>query len=471
MWKSLGCSLLVLCAGCAGSRDGGDESSSEDALSGSDPRPFVVSDGLGRKAVSFWTPSGVTEFCVIPKHFQEDGYADKDSKKEDKLCAVDFNGAVGDASTTPGALLPKDNSTNPAVDVYEVTAALSRDAIETQAQANAGDNRKADKLGRFKSSLDESRFGKTTSYGPSIVGYYGTSRFLGNIAEVTPAVWRTMAVSRHAGVAQLGANLSSSASRIVKTQWAAFITADGAPRGNLTYTPDGKQVYGAFIPKVSGDAKDTTIDTLDRLTSSARFAKLTSARELGVGRDLGAAATTIIPLQGITEMLVLDALMLQGDRLSGDNVSYIPYVYFQKPDGSIDKVTQKDFDKDHSIAPNGVPVKKLYLNDVDAGLVDHSSTSYRNGSEFKLLTRISHISPDLYVRALNLAMAVTDPRFESYVKTEWRFTDNDFAKYKIMAGVVGDLLKDRCKSGQLLLDLDVQKYMTSSTLPAGQGCE
>src|SRR5262249_49701660 len=143
------------------------------------------------------------------------------------------------------------NSTNPATDIMEVTADVPRDVVESFAEANAKD-RKADKLGRLKSSLDAVRFDRTSTYAPSIIGYYGTSRMLGNIAEVTQGVWRTLEVGRHAKVAANGTKLTIPGSQIVKTLWASFAQLDAqqGAKGNLTYTSDGAQLYGVFIPSV-----------------------------------------------------------------------------------------------------------------------------------------------------------------------------------------------------------------------------
>jgi hypothetical protein len=462
--------------GCADRSDEDDLASSEGML-GSDPRPFDAAAMAAQARRTFATPSGVTEVCVIAKHFSEDGFQEKDRKKEEKLCRFDWNAAPG-GETIAAGLVPKANSTNPATDVHEVSDALGRDVVESFAEANKR-QRRAKKLGRLKSSLD-SRFSATASYAPSIVGYYATSRMLGNIAEVTPAVWRTLDVKRHAKVAEQGQGLTVIGSQNVRKLWKTFVAADNASgrKTALTYTSDGAQVYGALIPSVSGDAKDKEIDTLPALTGAVRFRRLTDARPIAstLPRDFKGAVEAIIPMQGVVEMLVLDALMLQGDRLSGDNVSFVPFMYFQKPDGSIDRMSKDDFDDLAKSDPGAVPagavaVRKLYLNDVDAGLIVKNADQMQAGVEFSQLKKISHVSPDLYVRVQKLGKMVDEGALETFAKTEWRFTDRDWTRYQTMAKAVARLLHDRCTAGTLTLDLDIAKHVAGTNLGPREGCD
>lgn len=483
---SLGLLSMLSLAACA--EDGsGATTSEDDELVSSSPRAFDVAAMTPSAKKTFATPTGKTEICVIASRFTEEGYGPKDKKKEEKLCKADWYAAVGTEGVTPAGLSPKANSTNPAVDVHEVSAELSRDAVESFAEANARD-RKAKKIGRIKQSLDN-RFDRTSTYAPSIFGYYATSRLLGNIGEVTPAVWRTIDVKKHVKVAETGTKLTVPGSQIVKKMWATFVTTDNAAqKSQLFYTTDGAQLYGAFIPNVGGDEKDKEIDTQAGLTASPRFQRLTSSKPIAqsIGTDFKTAVESIVPMQGVTEMLVLDALMLQGDRLSGDNVSYVNFMFFQNADGTVDRMSEDDFkelaeegkrqdggpDAPQTPLPaNAVKVRKLYLNDVDAGLIVKNAEGFQNGSEYGLLKRVAHISPDLYARVRKLETMTKDPAFEQYMKTELRYTDRDWVRYSTMAGAVSTLLHDRCAAGSLTLDLDIAKHVAKQNLAPREGCE
>ena len=465
--------LGLFAAGCSGSTSAPDDAESgEDALVSSAPRPFDVVRERASATKTFTTPAGTVEVCIVPKHFQEEGFSKGDTKKEAKLCSVDFDAAAAADGVLPGALMPKNNSTNPATNVMLVDGEHTRAVIESAAEANKSDS-SADKLGRLKSSLDEGRFGRTASYAPSIVGYYATSRLLGNIAEVTPAVWRTLDVKRHARVADVGAQLPLPVSRIVKTLWASFVVTDRADQKSLlTYTTDGAQLYTAFIPSVSGDAKDKTIDTADVLRASPQWKHLVDGRSLAPSASLKDAVQTIIPMQGLGEMLVLDAIMLQADRLSGDNVSSVAMMYFKTADGTVDHAKKNDWKPEDAAAhPDAVEVKKLYLNDVDAGLAFNNAPGFQGGREYALLGQLTHLSPKLYSRILALRAAAAAGPLEAFAKSEWRYTDRDWFRYKAMIEAVATLLHDRCNAKSLILDLDVDKHLAGASLAPGQGCD
>ena len=477
---ALGALLSLSLSGCAADANDEATATGDEALTSSAPRPFDLREMTAKAARTFATPTGKTEICVITKPFTADGeatgYTEKDAKREAKLCKVDLNAAPGTDGVIAAGLAPKANSTNPATDVHEVTAEIPRSVVESTAEANSRD-RKAKKLGRIKSSLDD-RFDRTSTYAPSIMGYYATSRMLGNIGEVTPAVWRTLDVQRHVKVAQVGSGLTVPGSQIVKKLWATFVATDNASqKTQLFYTTDGSQLYGAFIPNVSGDEKDKTIDTLGGIQSSAQYKRLTNGAPIAqfVPSDFKSSVEQIVPMQGLTEMLVLDAIMLQGDRLSGDNVSYVPYVFWPQGDGTLGSMSKDDFDdlpKEGKAQPaNAVTVRKLYLNDVDAGLIVKSTENMQAGQEYALLKSLRHVSPDLYACLQKLAQNTKNPAFTSWLVSELRFTDRDVLRYTTMAQSVASLFKDRCEAGSLVLDLDVPKHVAHANLAPKQGCE
>jgi hypothetical protein len=473
-------SLVVLAMCGAGLQGCAQESSSdvpdegESALISSTPRAFRTEEARGSAKRQFPVAGGVVEICAVPKHWDEESFTDGDRKKEAKLCTIDFNASPGTDGTLAAALAPKNNSTNPATDVHQVDADHSRESIESKEQAFKL-NRDAKKLGKFKQSLS-SKFEATATYAPSISGYYQTSRMLGKVGEVAPAVLRTLDVKRHAKVAELGAQMPLPVSRIVKNLWATFRDQDrGTARDPLTYTVDGGQLYGALVAGTSDDAKDKSIDTEAGIKASKQYANLMNARpvsQLVTGATLKDAVGTIVPMQGLTEMLILDTIMLQADRLSGDNVSYVNYVYFKKADGSIDKDQEGDMKpEDLAAHPEAAKVKKLYLNDVDAGLAFKTTERALAGNQFAMLGRIAHISPDLYTRLMKLSKLTDDAAFEAFVRSEWLYTDRDWFRYKTMVQADAKLLHDRCVAKQLTLDLDLDKQLSGTNLKAGEGCE
>jgi hypothetical protein len=438
--------LAVFAAAACTAPAEGPPASSEDRLVSSAPPPFSVDALKGKAKATFVTPSGLTELCIVPGHFIGDGFTDEDQATESQLCQVDWNASPRQGVVAAG-LQPTASDATVTTDVEQVTADLVRDIVESVEQANA-QPRKATIIGRLRSSLDAARFGGVTAYAPSTIAYYGTSRMLGGIGGVTPAVWRTLDVSRHLKVAGNGEKLTVQAAQTVRPLWTSFAQTDAAAAGKnlLTYSTDGSELYAAFVAATPGDVLDTSIDTADKLTGSARFQALIDPDPLDrtVGHDTEVALKAMIPMQGVVEMLVLDAIMLEDDRFRGGRIRSAPYV------------------------SSGVRVDKLVLSDVDGGLLARTPQAVQDGFGFGLLRRIAHIGPDLYARVRKLGTMVENPELATFTQSEWRFTPRDWLRYREMAIALSTLLHDRCTAGALHLDLDVAAHLESRPAP---GCD
>jgi hypothetical protein len=463
--------LPTVAAACGDAASG--TGSSESNLVSAAPQPFDLAAQKPRAKATFSTPSGLTELCIVPGHFIADGFTDDDASRENALCSIDLNAAPS-ASPSPllaAGLAPKADAFNPATDVHLVTTEVGRDVVESFDQANAK-VRKARAVGRLVSSLDETRFGEVASYTPSVIGYYGTSRMLGGAAAVMPSVWRTLDVDRHARVADNGSRLTIDGSAEVKPNWASFRDADGlsVAKTALTYTTDGKQLYTALMSAETDATDDHDAETEATVEKSARFHALIDGRPIDatVGHDLAGAVQAIVPMQGMTEMLVLDAIMLEPSRFTGGRVASAPYVYFA--DGTRMPKAAYDAGASHPAGSSGVTVARLFLSDVAGGLVTRSPDAVRASPGYAFLGQIAHLSPDLYVRVQRLAGMVQNPEFESFARSEWRFSERDWLRYREMTLSVATLLHDRCSVGALVLDLDVGKHLARANLAPGAGC-
>ena len=433
--------LAIVAAGCTASSER--VLSSEDALVSSSPQPFDVAVLTPRAKASFQAASGVTELCIVPGRFVGEGYTDADGKDEEALCRIDWNAAPEQGGVVAAGLAPAVTETAPVTDIQRVTSAAVRDAVESLDQANALPRPTAT-LARLRTSLDAARFGAAV-YAPSILGYYGTSRMLGHIAEVAPAVWRTLDVTRHQRVADNGARLTLEAAQPLRALWETFAATDGQPasRDRVTYTTDRAQLYGAFSPVRPGVVVDRDVDTAVALARSERVRNLVDPRPVSdlVGRGQAAVAP-VVSMQGIVEMLVLDAILLDGDRFRGNRVHGVP--------ATVD----------------GVPVSRLVLTDTGGGLLQASPAAIRGGAGFDLLGRVAHIAPDLYTHVQRLRRMVDNPELGTFVQSEWRFTERDWLRYREMAIAVATLIHDRCAAGALRLDLDVTAAQNGAPPPA-----
>jgi hypothetical protein len=463
--------FAMAAAGCTASSEGR-VLSSEDALVSSSPEPFDVTALAPRAKATFHAPSGATELCIVAGRFVGDGYTDADANDEDSLCRIDWNAPPDQQGVVAAGLTPSVSETTPATDIQQVTRAAARDVIESLDQANA-QPRPTATLARLRTSLDAARFGGVV-YAPSILGYYGTSRILGRVGQVPPAVWRTLEVTRHQKVADNGAQLTLPTALPLRPLWATFAKTDEQPaaRDILTYTTDRSELYGAFSPARPAAALDHDADSVDSLTRSDRFRGLIDPSPVSahLGRDIVTVAPTLAGMQGVVEMLVLDAILLDKDRFRGGRVHSAPAMMFRQADGSIGTMAKSDYDALGGSRPLGaVQVSELTLLDTGGGLAPASPDAMRASPGFDLLGRIAHIAPDLYTRVQQLRRMVDNPELGPFVQSEWRFTQRDWLRYREMAIAVATLLHDRCSGGALRLDLDVAAALAGT--PPSTSCD
>ena len=118
----------------------------------------------GDKIIHHTSPRGIQEVCVIPAKYPETKYSKKDLKKELELCNTSFYAITEEqaaAGMRSSALCAKTNSTNPAINIYEIDESKNqtKEALEANECEGAG------KIGKYKNST-------SCSYTPSIIGYY-----------------------------------------------------------------------------------------------------------------------------------------------------------------------------------------------------------------------------------------------------------------------------------------------------------
>jgi hypothetical protein len=163
----------------------------------------------GEKIIEHAVPGRNAEVCIVPKHFTEADYADKDAKSEEELCDIDVN--------INAAVCPKLNSTNPGLDIYSIPQGLTSNKIEA-ANCKIAD---AKKIAKYKLST-------SCSYTPAILGYYHVSRILGRIANVPPSVLRTFDLQKHIALGRKALTKTATDSLIHKT-WLSLMAQLTAP--------------------------------------------------------------------------------------------------------------------------------------------------------------------------------------------------------------------------------------------------
>src|SRR6266446_6492271 len=287
----------------------------------------------GTKLVELPVPGRDSEVCVIPKHFGEATYLGEDLKAEAHLCGIDENANA--------AVCPKTNSTNPGLDIYSISQGSTPKEVQSARCKVHGTK----KIAKYKLST-------SCSYTPSILGYYHLSRMLGGIANVPPAVLRTVDRQNHVtlGHTALGETASNS---LIHQTWASLLSqlAAGAAAskrdflltddftqsyGALSVNPTNEQFYKEFFNGGSNNVaraatfrdKNPIVAILARNTDVCTF----------VGRTFTTAnVQTMVQLKDAADLIVIDSLMNQQDRFG--NIHYLETYYYRdtadlNPDGT-----------------------------------------------------------------------------------------------------------------------------------------
>ncbi len=419
--------------------------------------PLDRSAPRGVDTVTHATPAGgPSEIAVVPKHLPFGKYRGDDGAKdvadEKTLAAYDFYGAGPTDDTGGVAPLPKAKSTSAAVELFEIPAGLVRPAEADVTFCNAL-RRSSKDLAKFKQT--DNVF--TTTSTAAILGYYHLSRALGDICDVQPAVLRTMDIGEHKKVVRLAAALGVKGT--VRKSWDLFDRYYQNPRGSnvaaTLFTSDFTQIYGALLKNTRGEEPYAEwLRAGSDLSSTSAFRVMTDPRPIAT--VLGSRAfnagnvQALVAVRDLGEMILLDELMTQSDRLTGGNISDRPVVYYQM-DGGI-KTAKKTAD-----APPGVVMvtaKRLTLVDTDAGLLN-SNVFEKKG----YLSRVCHLHPETYRRLLELGERwQADRGIRTFFHEECTFSNAQLDRFgKTLLDVVVTL-RSRQAAGKLLLDLDLDGY-------------
>jgi hypothetical protein len=419
----------------------------------------------GASTVTFKVPSGgPDEICIVPKHLPFGNYRGKDGSKdvadEKKLASYDFYKA-GSAESGAVAILPKRTSTSAAVEVYELPAGTSRPE-QTTASYCLSVEKSGKCVAKFKQTDNE----HTTTSTAAILGYYHVSRVLGDICEIKPAVLRTMDITQHKHVVSLASEMGVHG--LVGMSWALFNKYYADPKhsavASTLFTSDFTQIYGALLENTTGEESYAEWLSVGSNLSSARaFRHMADSRP--VSSILGSKDFTqsnvqaLVEMRDMSEMILLDYLLGQSDRLTGGNISDYSFAYYID-DG---KVKSTKASKASDIPPSApkVIVKKLTIKDTDAGLLNTNVFEQKG-----YLSEISHMHPDTF-NALQLFAQKwkDDPTVKEFFHHECTFSNSQLAHFEKYLLNAASVLQSRKESGKLHLDLDLDEYFNPSVTP------
>ncbi|MEO1844816.1 MAG: hypothetical protein ABGZ37_11125 [Akkermansiaceae bacterium] len=397
------------------------------------------------------------EICVIPRHLPFAHYRGKNGTKdradERRLASYDFYKA-GTAESGALGISPKRPSTSAAVLVYELPSGTSRPQHLTARYCRSME-KEGKKVAKFKQT--DNRYTATST--ASILGYYHVSRALGDICEIKPAVLRTMDIPQHRKVVRLASKMG--ARDTVAKSWKLFDRYYANPKrsgvASDLFTSDYTQIYGALLENTRGEDDYTEwLKAESELSSTSAFRNMADARP--VAFILGSNAFTqrnvqaLVAMRDMSELILLDYLLAQSDRLSGGNISSYEFAYDLFGGEVISAKASKAPDRGSS-APR-VIVKKLTIKDTDGGLLN-SNVFERKG----YLTRIRHMHLRTYDALQRFAREwEKDPAVKAFFHEECTFSTSQLARFEKYLRTAAATLRERRKNGTLHLDLDLDEF-------------
>lgn len=400
-------------------------------------------------------PNGTVELATRPATFpgHPEIYSNKDSEKEKELAQIDFyNGKTKDGLDV--VLVPKTYSTSPGLNVHadNLPAGMSR-LDYAAAHTGKAHSSNVKVIAKYKQTIP-THF----TYSPSILGYYHLSRFL-DAGHVEPAIVRTMDVASHKPLADLGKQKAVGSNN--RTQWTELRALDDAHSNAALYTKDGKQLYGVLQANPTGEQSYPHLSDLGgaaAFAASSEFAKVTNPSSLKLnykdanGKLDQAAVQQIVQIRDLSDMVLVDFIMSQADRFSGNMHSERVYLWIQN--GVVKSETKKSDpakadEQLKQIPSDAVLVNRMIMKDNDAGLVSGNSAK-----TYHLLEKISHMDSKTYSRLFDLQRELQKQEVAQWFEEELLFTAADFNTMKNNVDQAVGILSSRKDKG-LFFDANV----------------
>lgn len=408
------------------------------------------------------------EICYIPNRLEGSKYSKKDLQRELDLCAMDIG--------TTAAVCGKTESTNPALEFFEVEAGMTAAQMEAKNcfQQEAGQEKGENafkKLAKYKLST-------SCSYTPSLLAYYHTSRFLGNINQVPPVVMRTVHAGTHQAIGNKTYSLIKDKQSLIAQTWAGLLSIltkkQAHAKSTNVFTDDYKYSFGALQMNPSKEEKysemfnggsDQPTRTANFKAKNATYARLTNPAAIKGLSWSEANAQTVLQMQNVADMILLDTMLSQQDRLGNLHYTMEPYAIVKDAKGKtkvdkLDSLSKKDIAAGKTYPAGTLMLKKMMMKDNDCGVTKENHI--KNG---KLLEGVRHFSPESFKKLLNLYKLINTAEGQAYYKLETAMTAADITTFKANIGHAVNVLVNTCKAGQLSLDLDLDIQFAGDAAP------
>lgn len=429
------------------------------------------------------------EICYIPNRLEGSKYSKKDLQREMDLCAMNIG--------TSAAVCGKTESTNPALEFFEVEEGMTAAQIEAKNcfQQEAGKEKGENafkKLAKYKLST-------SCSYTPSLLAYYHTSRFLGNINQVPPVVLRTVHAETHTAIGNKTYNLIKDKQSLIAQTWAGLLSIltkkQAHAKSTNVFTDDYNYSFGALQMNPSKEEKYSELFSggKDQYQRTAMFKGADKALDsanagvkgyiAGIGsgnpafialKDSQAIkfssfnqsnAQKVLTMQNVADMILLDSMLSQQDRLGNLHYTIEPYAIVTDATGKtkvdkLDSLSKKDLAAGKTYPTGTLMLKKMMMKDNDCGVAKENHI--KNG---KLLELVRHFNPETFEKLLNLYKLINTVQGQEYFKLETGMTAADVGTFKINVGYAVNVLAKTCQEGKLSLDLDLDSAFTNQAAP------
>src|SRR5580765_6469518 len=419
------------------------------------PQESDLSTPRAQEITEHTAPNGTVELATRPSTFpgHPEIYSQKDIEKEKELAAIDFyNGKTKDDLDI--VLIPKTYSTSPGLNVHAIKLPAGTSRLSyASAHTGKSDSGQGKLIAKYKQTMP-THF----TYSPSILGYYHLSRFL-DAGHVEPAIVRTMDVASHKPLADLGKAKATGSNN--REQWTQLRALDDAHSNPSLFTKDGKQLYGVLQANPTGEQSYPHLSDLagaGAFAASSEFAKVTSSSPLklnykdAAGKLDQAAVQQIVQIRDLSDMVLIDYIMSQADRFSGNMHSEKVYLWIEN--GALKSDSKKSdpakaAEQLKQIPGDAVLVNRMIMKDNDAGLISGNSAKTNH-----LLEKIGHMDSKTYDRLLDLQKELQKPEVAKWYQEEILFTTADFNTIKNNVDQAVGILSGR-KGNGLFLDANV----------------
>src|SRR5439155_343436 len=233
---------------------------------------------------------------------------------------------------------------------------------------------------------------------------------------------------------------------------------DDAHSNSALYISDGKQLYGALQANPTGEESYPRLSDLGGATAfaaSSEFGKVTNPNALkldykdAIGKLNQPAVQQVVQIKDLSDMVLMDFIMSQADRFSGNMHSEKIYVWLEN---GVLKTKAKKSDPAKAaeqlkeLPSDTVLIDRMIMKDNDAGLVSGNSAK-----SYHLLEKVSHMDPKIYKRLLDLQKELQKPEVAEWYQTELLFTPTNFNTVKNNVDEAVGILTSR-KDKTLFLD-------------------